>query len=431
MAGLDPAIFELAPFGKKRFEQAGGVNLADAAIDLGPVMARGLVIKPRTVLHRSHLRIDGAEIEPADSRKGGGGGTHGARLERDVKIAADQPLGAKCHGSFTDHQQLGMSGRILKFDRAVAGGRHYLSRDVGNERADRNLAAGSSALGFLQCELHGPGNRLIHARLKRPPGARRQGSCYEAPMGNESQKRPGERIAKVIARAGVCSRRDAERLIGEGRVTINGEIVDTPARKVQPDDLVEINGVALPVREASRLWRYHKPVGLIVSHRDPKGRPSVFDALPRTMPRVVSIGRLDFTTEGLLLLTNDGELERKLELPATGWTRRYRVRAHGTVEQSALDRLKQGIEIAGIRYGPIEARIERSQGTNLWLSFALKEGKNREIKRVCENLGLQVNRLIRISYGPFQLGDLGKGEVEEVPPRVLRDQLGGKAKRRV
>jgi 23S rRNA pseudouridine2605 synthase len=244
-------------------------------------------------------------------------------------------------------------------------------------------------------------------------------------MRKKSQERPGERIAKVIARAGVCSRRDAERLIGEGRVTINGEIVDTPARKVQPDDLVEINGVALPAREASRLWRYHKPVGLIVSHRDPRGRPSVFDALPTTMPRVVSIGRLDFTTEGLLLLTNDGELERKLELPATGWTRRYRVRAHGTVEQSALDRLKQGIEIAGIRYGAIEARIERRQGTNLWLSFALKEGKNREIKRVCENLGLQVNRLIRISYGPFQLGDLGKGEVEEVPPRVLRDQLGG------
>jgi 23S rRNA pseudouridine2605 synthase len=244
-------------------------------------------------------------------------------------------------------------------------------------------------------------------------------------MSKESEKRPGERIAKVIARAGVCSRRDAERLIAEARVKINGEIVDTPARKVEPADLVEVNGTALPAREASRLWRYHKPAGLIVSHRDPKGRQSVFDVLPKDLPRVVSIGRLDFTTEGLLLLTNDGELERKLELPATGWTRRYRVRVHGTVEQPALDRLKQGITIAGIRYGPIEARIERKQGTNSWTSFALKEGKNREIKRVCEHLGLQVNRLIRISFGPFQLGDLAKGEVEEVPTRILRDQLGG------
>jgi len=244
-------------------------------------------------------------------------------------------------------------------------------------------------------------------------------------MSKESEKRPGERIAKVIARAGVCSRRDAERLIAEARVKINGEIVDTPARKVEPADLVEVNGTALPAREASRLWRYHKPAGLIVSHRDPKGRQSVFDVLPKDLPRVVSIGRLDFTTEGLLLLTNDGELERKLELPATGWTRRYRVRVHGTVEQPALDRLKQGIMIAGIRYGPIEARIERQQGTNSWVSFALKEGKNREIKRVCEHLGLQVNRLIRISFGPFQLGDLPKGEVEEVPARILRDQLGG------
>jgi len=244
-------------------------------------------------------------------------------------------------------------------------------------------------------------------------------------MSKESEKRPGERIAKVIARAGVCSRRDAERLIAEARVKINGEIVDTPARKVEPADLVEVNGTALPAREASRLWRYHKPAGLIVSHRDPKGRQSVFDVLPKDLPRVVSIGRLDFTTEGLLLLTNDGELERKLELPATGWTRRYRVRVHGTVEQPALDRLKQGITIADIRYGPIEARIERKQGTNSWVSFALTEGKNREIKRVCEHLGLQVSRLIRISFGPFQLGDLAKGEVEEVPGRVLHDQLGG------
>jgi 23S rRNA pseudouridine2605 synthase len=244
-------------------------------------------------------------------------------------------------------------------------------------------------------------------------------------MNRQDQGGPLERIAKVIARAGVCSRRDAERLIAEGRVTLNGERVDTPAVTVRPEDRIAVNGRALPMAEASRLWRYHKPRGLIVSHRDPRGRPTVFEALPKNLPRVVSVGRLDFNTEGLLLLTNDGALERKLELPATGWTRRYRVRAHGNVDQAALDRLKQGITIDGVRYGPIEARIERRQASNLWLIFALREGKNREIKRVCDQLGLEVNRLIRISYGPFQLGELERGTIEEVPAKVLREQLGG------
>lgn len=234
----------------------------------------------------------------------------------------------------------------------------------------------------------------------------------------------GERIAKVIARAGVCSRRDAERLIAEGRVMVNEARIATPAIKIGPDDKVEVDGKVLPAHQQTRLWRYHKPQGLIVSHRDPKGRPTVFDALPKTLPRVVSVGRLDVNSEGLLLLTNDGELERRLELPATGWTRRYRARVHGRVDERALSELKNGIEIDGVRYGPIEAVLERRQGGNAWLAFSLREGKNREIKRVCEHLSLQVNRLIRISYGPFQLGDLGRGDIEEVSPRVLREQLG-------
>lgn len=234
----------------------------------------------------------------------------------------------------------------------------------------------------------------------------------------------GERIAKVIARAGVCSRRDAERLIVEGRVMVNGARIATPATKVGPGDKVEVDGKVLPAHQQTRLWRYHKPQGLIVSHRDPKGRSTVFDALPKTMPRVVSVGRLDVNSEGLLLLTNDGELERRLELPATGWTRRYRVRVHGCVDERALSELKNGIEIGGVRYGPIEAVLERQQGGNAWLAFSLREGKNREIKRVCEHLYLQVNRLIRISYGPFQLGELGRGEIEEISPRILREQLG-------
>ena len=236
--------------------------------------------------------------------------------------------------------------------------------------------------------------------------------------------RPGDRIAKVMARAGLCSRRDAEKLIGEGRVTVNGARILSPGVKVLADDVVAVDGNPLAARQSTRLWRYHKPPGLVVSHRDPQGRPTVFASLPSHLPRLVSVGRLDINSEGLLLLTNDGELERRLELPATGWTRRYRVRAHGRTEEVALARLQKGIVIDGIRYGPIHASIERRQGANLWLDFALTEGKNREIKRVCDFLGLTVNRLIRISFGPFSLGGLERGEIEEVSPRVLWDQLG-------
>jgi 23S rRNA pseudouridine2605 synthase len=240
-----------------------------------------------------------------------------------------------------------------------------------------------------------------------------------------SEAGTGERIAKVIARAGVCSRRDAERLIAQGRVKVNGEAIRSPATRITAEDHVEVDGRTLPKSESARLWRYHKPPGLIVSHRDPQGRQTVFEVLPEHLPRVVSIGRLDLNTEGLLLLTNDGELERRLELPATGWVRRYRVRVHGRVDEQALARLKDGIEIDGIRYGAIEVWVERRQASNTWLSVALKEGKNREIKRVCEHLGLKVGRLIRISYGPFQLGRLVRGEIEEVSAKVLKDQLGG------
>ncbi len=248
-----------------------------------------------------------------------------------------------------------------------------------------------------------------------------------------SASRPGERIAKVIARAGVASRRDAERLIAEGRVSVNGKPLASPTTKIVDGDEVRIDGAALPHAERTRLWRYHKPPGVMVSHRDPKGRPTVFQRLPGHLPRVVSVGRLDFNTEGLLLLTNDGELERHLELPATGWVRRYRVRVQGRVGPAALAELKNGPVIAGIRYGAIDASIERAKGSHLWLLFALTEGKNREIKRVCEHLGLTVRRLIRVSFGPFQLGQLEPGEVEEVSPRVLREQLGalaGQAKER-
>lgn len=232
------------------------------------------------------------------------------------------------------------------------------------------------------------------------------------------------RIAKALARAGLCSRREAERWIEGGRVSVNGEVLKTPARDVSPLDRVEVDGKPLPTPDPPRLWRYHKPRGRVTSHRDPQGRPTVFEALPEEMPRVISVGRLDFNTEGLLLLTNDGALARHLELPATGWLRRYRVRAHGTVTQEALDKLKDGIEIAGVRYGPIEAALDKVQGANVWLVIGLREGKNREVRRILETLGLTVNRLIRVSFGPFQLLEMKPGEVELVPRRVLVDQLG-------
>lgn len=232
------------------------------------------------------------------------------------------------------------------------------------------------------------------------------------------------RIAKAMARAGLCSRRDAERWIAEGRVKVNGELLTSPARDVAPDDVVTVDGKPLPGIEPVRLWRYYKPRGLVTTHRDPEGRPTVFQKMPPEMPRVISVGRLDFNTEGLLLLTTDGALARHLELPSTGWLRRYRVRAHGTVTQADLDELKDGIEVEGVRYGPIEATLDRVQGANVWLVIGLREGKNREVRKVLGSLNLDVNRLIRISFGPFQLLDLDPGQVDPVRRRVLVDQLG-------
>ena len=240
------------------------------------------------------------------------------------------------------------------------------------------------------------------------------------------EKKSGERIAKVVSRAGLASRRDAEEWIAQGRVTVNGRVINSPALDVTANDVITVDGKPLPPRERTRLFLFHKPRGLMTTHADPEGRPTVFDNLPEGLPRLISIGRLDFNTEGLLLLTNDGGLARALELPDTGWLRRYRVRAHGEVTQAQLDELKNGIQVDGVKYGPIDATLERDQGANVWLVFAIREGKNREVRNVLAHLGLEVNRLIRVSYGPFQLGELAEGQVEEVKTRVLREQLGEK-----
>ena len=256
---------------------------------------------------------------------------------------------------------------------------------------------------------------------KPEPGQRRRAG---RPQGERGGLRSGPmRIAKALARAGLCSRREAERWIEGGRVSVNGEVLESPARDVAPADRILVDGNPLPAPAPPRLWRYHKPKGRVTTHSDPQGRPTVFEALPEEMPRVISIGRLDFNTEGLLLLTNDGALARHLELPATGWLRRYRVRAHGAVAQEALDKLKDGVEIGGVRYGPIEATLEKVQGSNVWLMLGLREGKNREVRTILDSLGLTVNRLIRVSFGPFQLLDLAPGAVEPVKRRVLADQL--------
>jgi len=234
----------------------------------------------------------------------------------------------------------------------------------------------------------------------------------------------GERIAKVIARAGLCSRREAEAWIAAGRVAVNGDKIVSPALNVTNADKISVDGKPLPGAERSRLFLYHKPRGLVTTSSDPQGRPTIFGALPKHLPRLISVGRLDLATEGLLLLTNDGGLARALELPETGWLRRYRVRAHGKITQTQLDALRRGIEVDGIRYGAIEAMLDREQGSNVWLTFAMREGKNREIRNVLGHLGLAVNRLIRVSYGPFQLGDLPDGAVEEIKTRALREQIG-------
>ena len=265
-----------------------------------------------------------------------------------------------------------------------------------------------------------------NSRNDRRPDRGRPGDERASAPKAEAEAPQEDRIAKVIARAGIASRRDAEAMIAEGRVTLNGAVLDSPAVNVTDRDRITVDGEPLPARERTRLWLFHKPRGLVTTARDPEGRPTVFESLPEDLPRVVAIGRLDINTEGLLLLTNDGGLAKVIAHPDTGWMRRYRVRAHGDVTQAELDKLKAGITLEGMDYGPVEATLDRVQGDNVWITLGLREGKNREVKKILEHLGLAVNRLIRLSFGPFQLGELESGLVEEVRTKVLKEQLGTK-----
>ncbi|MFN5271475.1 MAG: pseudouridine synthase [Hyphomonadaceae bacterium] len=256
------------------------------------------------------------------------------------------------------------------------------------------------------------------------PWLRKPEAEGEPPIADALTERPGERIAKALARAGLCSRREAERWIEEGRITVNGVVLESPAFNVTAQDRIAVDGRPVDSPEPTRLWRYHKPDGLVTTHKDPQGRETVFDHLPEDLPRVISVGRLDLSSEGLLLLTNDGGLARSLELPSTGWLRRYRVRAFGRVSQEELAQLADGITVDGITYGPMEAILDRAETANAWITVSIREGKNREVRRVLEAIGLKVNRLIRVSYGPFQLGKMPPGSVEEVAPSALKEMLG-------
>ncbi len=294
-------------------------------------------------------------------------------------------------------------------------------RTQGRERPERKKAARARA-----AEGDAPLRRrkAPEAEAEPAPAAPRAAPDAEPESDPAETVFEGERIAKAIARAGIASRRDAETMILAGRVSLNGQVLDSPAVNVTDADRITVDGEPLPARERTRLWLFHKPRGLVTTARDPEGRATVFEALPDDLPRVVAVGRLDINTEGLLLLTNDGGLAKVIAHPDTGWLRRYRVRAHGDTDQAELDRLRKGVTIDGMEYGPVEATLDRVQGDNLWLTLGLREGKNREVKRILEHLGLAVNRLIRLSFGPFQLGDLESGLVEEVRTKVLKEQLG-------
>lgn len=420
---------------EKALQQARCIVASGATDDLGAVMAGGLIEKARPVKDRSAFRILRRKYQACDARETDGAHAHRTRLERDVKRRAHETLIAETGGTLSQHEHLGMGSGIAHLDDPVAAFGQQTTVGINENGADGHLATGSSCQGLV--EGHGHEFVVGHAVAHSVP-LRTSWSCKADRALNctamtgfdpraadvAASVSEGERIAKVIARAGICSRRDAEKLVAERRVTLDGETVSTPATRVMSGQVVAVDGKPLAEPEQAKLWRYHKPAGLVTTHRDPEGRPTVFANLPKNLPRVVSVGRLDVNSEGLLLLTNDGALARRLELPSAGWTRKYRVRLFGKVSQTDLDALAQGMTIDRVKYEPVIADLERVKGMYAWAAVSLKEGKNREVKRLMEHLGLKVARLIRIQFGPFHLGQLEPGQVEEIPPKVWRSHLG-------
>jgi 23S rRNA pseudouridine2605 synthase len=409
-------------------------------------VAGGLIEHAGALRHPTALGIGGGEHEPADASVANGARAHGARLQRDVKPEPRQAVVAARLRRGANRSDLRMGGRVLKADGGVAARGDHLAKTIPRGRikhhcTHRRLAIFGGGLRGGKGEAHcgkimvahksHPNRRADEGQSSVPASSpiSKGGSLVDA----ENGATIGERVAKALARAGVASRREVERLIAEGRVALNGEVLTTPAVKVGPKDILTVNGEVVSDAEPTRLWRYHKPAGLVTTHTDPKGRATVFENLPEGLPRVISVGRLDLSSEGLLLLTNDGGLTRALELPSTGLMRRYRARAYGQTTQAKLDKLMGGVTVEGVSYGPIEAHLDKAQHraadpdkkgpANLWITITLTEGKNREVRRVLESIGLKVNRLIRLAYGPFALGALGVGEAEEVGPRVIRELL--------
>ncbi len=382
-------------------------------------MGLRVIEDPRPLRHTAGFRVSGPVVEPGNPGRADRARAGGARLQRHVKITTGQPFGAERHTSRADRQHFGMGRGIAQFSHPVARSRQDPASRPDDDRANGNLTRLGRRPRFDQC--------LIHMAAKSGhtfplPLSKLLSNRYPRHMSTDTPK--GDRIAKVLSRAGIASRREAERMIEAGRVTVNGKRITSPALNVTEADALTVDGKAVGTPDRPRLWLYHKPTGLVTTTSDEKGRETVFDKLPEEMPRVMSVGRLDLNSEGLLLLTNDGGIKRKLELPSTGWLRKYRVRVKGAPKDDDLAPLRKGVTIDGESFQPMDVTLDRQQGANAWLTVGLREGKNREIRRAMGEVGLDVNRLIRVSYGPFRLNELKPGEVEEIKPKVLRDQLG-------
>lgn len=404
-----------------------GIN---TIVDFRHVMRLRVGEDARALADAAGFWIRRAIVEALDAGRRNGHGAHRAWLQCDVKVVAGQTFSFQGSTGGADGEDFGVCSRVIEFASAIAGAYDDFAIWGDDHRADGDFAANCGFAGLIKGGVHMAGEITHGVRF-----ALWRGFCQAAfhfskrglRQGMENETPKGERIAKVMARAGLASRREAERMIAAGRVSVNGKLIDSPALNVTPADKIVVDGTEVGEPDVARLWLYHKPIGLVTTERDEKGRDTVFANLPAELPRVVSVGRLDINSEGLLLLTNDGGVKRKLELPATGWLRKYRVRVNGRPNDKALESLRKGVIVDGERFQPFDVVIDRQQGANAWLTVSIREGKNREIRRALSEVGLKVNRLIRISYGPFRLGELKAGAVEEIKQRVLRDQLGMQA----